>query len=309
MYDEEQLSSLNILLSSKNCIAILFPPFFMLFFCDHHSDQRCKHDRIDKYQCEKINAVPGIISSDGLSVCVHCDDQYNESDQFCRTCCEQNFFVESSKQVTLASITRSNNFDVSLFVLSATKDVLLKRFALTRHTHPRTIGSKLTLEKAIDIDLKNVDDIMDDIDCFLDTSNLEVKDLRSNLYHILSGKTANPTITFISYGIKNGVPKGLDTSFDVRIIPNPFWVEELKELNGGDQEVIDYMLTYPITMDTINHIIDYLDFYLPKLLIKDRANYNIGIACSGGHHRSTFVANYLADHYKEKYNTSVLNNN
>ncbi len=213
--------------------------------------------------------------------------------------------IEEAKTVKETAVQNSD-FHVSLFVLSATKEVLLKRFALTRHTHPRTIGSKLTLEQAIDLDLKSVDAIIDDTDCLLDTSNMEVKDLRNNLYHILSEKTDNPTITFISYGIKNGVPKGLDTSFDVRIIPNPFWVEELKQLNGADQKVIDYMLSFPVTMETINHIISYLDFYLPKLLIKDRANYNIGVACSGGHHRSTFVANYLADHYKDKYNTLAI---
>lgn len=201
----------------------------------------------------------------------------------------------------------NKKFKLTLIILSAEKDVLLKRFTLTRHVHPSTIGTSLTLEQAIDNDLKYVNGCMEHVGIFIDTSNLEISDLRKQLTRLLSlNKKKGTSLTFISYGLKNGTPKGLDTSFDVRIIPNPYWLEDLRDLSGGDQKVIDYLLSFPITMKTINKIIDYLDFFIPELLKKERPNYNIGIACSGGCHRSTFVANYIAKHYARKYNTAAI---
>ena len=89
--------------------------------------------------------------------------------------------------------------------------------------------------------------------------------------------------------------------FDVRSIPNPYWVESLAPLNGGDQEVIDYIMSFDVTKKLLKDIIDYLEFYIPEMQKTGRASYTIGIACSGGQHRSTFVANYLRDYFKDKY--------
>lgn len=109
-------------------------------------------------------------------------------------------------------------------------------------------------------------------------------------------------VTFFSFGIKNGVPREVDTFLDVRAIPNPFWVEELKNLTGEDQKAIDYMMSSPITKETISSIINYLDNQF-AIIEQEKENYVVGIACTGGQHRSVFVANYLRDYYSKKFNT------
>lgn len=201
---------------------------------------------------------------------------------------------------------QNQNYDVILAVITCNKDELLKRYSLTRHIHPLTIINNVSLEKAIDQDLELADALSEDASILINTTNLELKSLRAQLFAILTNNTNKITVTFISFGLKFGPPRGLDTFFDVRALPNPFWVEELKELTGADQKIKDFLLSDPITMKLINKIINYLDFYLPLLSVKERKNYTIGICCSGGQHRSTFVANYLAEHYKDKYTTFVI---
>ena len=113
-------------------------------------------------------------------------------------------------------------------------------------------------------------------------------------------------VNFISFGFKNGTPSGLDMIFDVRNIPNPYWVENLKELTGYDLEVIEYMKSFPQTRTLLNRITTFLSSHLPEMQGCGRTSYNIGIACSGGQHRSTFVANYLKEYYSDNYVTHVM---
>ena len=110
-------------------------------------------------------------------------------------------------------------------------------------------------------------------------------------------------VKFLSFGIKYGVPREVDTFLDVRAIPNPYWISELKDLTGEDKKAIDYMMSFPITMETINSIISYLDKVF-AIVEKEKDKYVVGIACTGGQHRSTFVANYLRDYYSDKFKTS-----
>lgn len=194
-------------------------------------------------------------------------------------------------------------FHVTFILLTTEKDELIKRYALSRHAHPRSILDNISLEEAIDLDVKETLSLANVVDYEIDTTKLTTKELRINLYNKLQGKdTDNITkITFLSFGLKNGIPVGLDAMFDVRIIPNPYWVESLAPLNGGDQEVIDYIMSFDVTKKLLKDIIDYLEFYIPEMQKTGRASYTIGIACSGGQHRSTFVANYLRDYFKDKY--------
>lgn len=201
---------------------------------------------------------------------------------------------------------KHDEFETVLTLISCEKDELLKRFRLTRHIHPSMVERKFSLEKAIDEDLKYVDALRESAAVFVDTTRLNLQSLRSHLYGALTNSDNKISVTFISYGLKYGVPKGLDISFDVRIIPNPYWIDNLRERNGMDKEIKDYLLSFPITKQLIKSIIKYLDFYLPNLNTKERKDYTVGISCSGGQHRSTFIANYLMQHYKHKYESSVI---
>ncbi len=193
-------------------------------------------------------------------------------------------------------------------VLGCEEDELLKRYALTRRVHPRSVTEKISPNEAIKEDINDILEVRKHADLYIDTTSLTVKQLRVRLYKFLENveKDKMTSVNFISFGIKNGIPQGIDMFFDVRLIPNPYWVEELKELTGKDAKVIDYMRSFPITQEVIDNIINFLDVELAKLQESGRGNYTIGIACSGGQHRSTYVANYLAEHYSKIYRTQTF---
>ena len=166
----------------------------------------------------------------------------------------------------------------------------------------------LPLEEAIDKDLLDANALVPDVDLTLDTSSLSVKLLRQFIREFidLNNKDKGMIVNFISFGLKNGTPSGLDMIFDVRSIPNPYWVEELRELTGYDQKVIDYMNKFPQTKTLLNRITTFLSSQLHEIQEGGRTSYNIGIACSGGQHRSTFVAKYLADYFADTYVTNII---
>ncbi len=203
-----------------------------------------------------------------------------------------------------------NRDDVSwkLIVLNCEQNELLKRYALTRRVHPRSVIQKISPTDAIKQDVDDVLSIVNEANLFIDTTSLTVKQLRAKLYKFLANVEDDKmtSINFISFGIKNGIPQGIDCFFDVRLIPNPYWVEDLRELTGEDQKVIDYMQSFTITQEVIDNIVNYLTKYLYETQKSGRGSYTIGIACSGGQHRSTYVANYLADYFAKDYRTSVV---
>ena len=214
--------------------------------------------------------------------------------------------IEGAEQVYKIA-KEDERFETKFILLQTEKDELIKRYALSRHAHPRSILQKMSFGKAIDLYVQDAEELTKYADYEINTTQLTIKELRTNLYNKLTGKeTDNITkITFISFGIKNGIPVGLDTMFDVRIIPNPYWIERLSSLTGADQEVIDYIMSFDVSHQLIDQIIQFLEYYIPKVQESGRASYTVGIACSGGQHRSTFVANYLADYFKDRYEVST----
>ena len=203
---------------------------------------------------------------------------------------------------------KDNRYKTKFILLTTEKDELIKRYALSRHVHPRSILHNVSLEDAIDQDVKDALDLVGIADYEIDTTRLTQKELRINLYNKLQGRdTENITkITFMSFGLKNGIPVGLDAMFDVRVIPNPYWIERLAPLNGSDKEVIDYLESFEVTHKLLKEIVNYLEYYIPEMQKTGRASYTIGVCCSGGQHRSTYVANYLRDHFKDKYEVDVF---
>ena len=199
-------------------------------------------------------------------------------------------------------------FKTTFILLRTEKNELINRYALSRHIHPRSIIHKMSLEEAIDLDIKDTFELGGIADFSIDTTRLTTKELRVNLYNKLLGKdTENITkITFISFGLKNGIPVGLDAMFDVRIIPNPYWIARLAPLTGADKEVIDYMMSFEVTEKLLNDIVTYLKNYIPEMQKSGRASYTIGVCCSGGQHRSTFVANYLKQYFEKDYSCEVF---
>ena len=209
---------------------------------------------------------------------------------------------------TIEVIKKRKDANFRIVILNCDKDELLKRYALTRRVNPRSVIQKISPTEAIEQDINDILSIVNEADYYIDTTSLTVKQLRANLYKYLSGVEEDKmtSVTFISFGIKNGIPQGIDTFFDVRLIPNPYWVEELKGLTGEDQKVIDYMRSFDVTQEVLDNLTNYLTNFLKELRKSGRGSYTIGIACSGGQHRSTYVANYLRDYFSKDYRTQSI---
>lgn len=198
------------------------------------------------------------------------------------------------------------DIELTTIILTCSSDVIIKRYALSRHAHPLAIRREIPLNDAVEQEIDLSVHCQPLADFFIDTSYLTPKELRNRIYeHLENRKLGRLVLQFTSFGVKNNIPKDLDMFLDVRVIPNPFWIETLKDLNGLDKPVIDYMLSFDVTKRFLQEVTDYLDHLIPLIIETGRPYYNIGIACTGGKHRSVFVAEYLAEHYKETYHVAI----
>lgn len=199
---------------------------------------------------------------------------------------------------------KHKNFRVIFFGITCDASTLHERYRLSRKVHPKE-PKGMSLEEAINNDLANMRKLRDYFDVYIDTAKLTKNEFRNRIYDAVIGNERKFTVAFTSFGYKIAVPQDIETVFDVRLLPNPFWVPELKNKTGLDQEVKNYVLNAPETKEYLRHVIEYLDFYLEELKKNDRKHASIGFACSGGQHRSVAIAEYLAKHYAKKYHVSV----
>ena len=195
-------------------------------------------------------------------------------------------------------------FKLKFFGVTCEESELIERYRLSRKLHPKQ-PKGVTLEEAIKGDIKMIRKLTDLFDVFIDTSKISKRDLRNRIFEGIIGDKKKFIVAFSSFGYKVAVPQDIETVFDVRLLPNPFWVPALKEKTGLDEEVKDYVLSAPETKEFLIHVIAYLDFYLEELRKNERNHAHISIACSGGQHRSVVIAEYLAKHYSKKYFTSI----
>jgi UPF0042 nucleotide-binding protein len=181
-----------------------------------------------------------------------------------------------------------------ILFLDASTDVLVKRFESVRRPHPLQNGGRVV--DGINQERELLSVLMNRADMVIDTSNLSVHELSTRLYEEMLGKGLT-TVAFhiFSFGYKYGLPIDADFVADVRFLPNPYWIPQLRELNGNDKLVREYVLSSPGAQE-------FLDVYSRTLLIaaegyakEDKHFVTVGIGCTGGQHRSIAIANALAD--------------
>ena len=203
-------------------------------------------------------------------------------------------------------LRKRNDIELQTIILTASSEIIMKRYALSRHAHPLAISQSISLVDAINKEVELAASCHDIADFFIDTSSLTPKELKSTIYECIEGKKSGKlTIQFTSFGIKNDRPKDLDMFLDVRSLPNPYWVASLKDLTGLDKEVGDYILSFDASNKMLDEMIKFLTFQIEMIKDEGRPYYNIGIACTGGQHRSVFVAEYLAKYFSNKYRVLV----
>ena len=199
-------------------------------------------------------------------------------------------------------------YSIEILFLEAEKEVMIRRFKETRRPHPM-ITSKVAadIEEAIDKEKSQLSVLRESADKIVDTSNYTPHQLRqliiSSYGHTDSKKGLN--ITLISFGYKFGPPQSADLLFDVRFLPNPFFVTELRQLNGLDKKVAGYVLASPDTWELLTRLNNLLDFLIPRYVKEGRSYLIAGVGCTGGKHRSPVIVQELARNIKEHHGIEV----
>jgi UPF0042 nucleotide-binding protein len=191
--------------------------------------------------------------------------------------------------------------ETQVLYLDAQVDSLLQRFGETRRRHPLSTES-IPLAEAIDRERELLEPISSCANLVLDTSQMTVYELRDEIKQRLLGSSAGTmSILIQSFGFKRGVPADADLVFDVRMLPNPHWVKELRLKTGLDDEVATFLENQPMTAELYNDIRHYLDNWLPRYREGNRSYMNIALGCTGGQHRSVYLADRLFKHYQTQY--------
>lgn len=206
---------------------------------------------------------------------------------------------EQEKQLEQELTKLANTIDVQSFFLSSNDEVLLKRYSETRRLHPLS-QSHTSLNDAIQMEGQMLLPLSKMMDHFIDTSQLNIYDLSDKIRQILLGKiTKELVITFESFGFKYGMPSNADFMFDVRFLPNPHWEPNLRPLTGLDKPVQDFLVNQPMVNKFIWQIDNLFQTWLPELERNNRSYLTIAIGCTGGQHRSVYIAEQLAMRFRQ----------
>ena len=193
-------------------------------------------------------------------------------------------------------LKKQEGLTVSLWFLEASDATLVRRFSETRRPHPlspdRSVSESIAQEREL---LAPIRELADHI---LDTSALNIHDLRKHAYTLFGEQEARPLILLVSFGFKFGVPSESDLVFDVRFLPNPHFVPHLKALSGEDAAVMEFMNEKPETAEFLSRLQGFLDFLIPQYEKEGKSYVTISVGCTGGRHRSVFVTEALGKHFE-----------
>ena len=180
-----------------------------------------------------------------------------------------------------------------ILYLEASDEVLVKRYKETRRAHP--LAKQGRVEDGIRLEREKLLYLKENATYILDTSQLLTRDLKKALEQILVEEKnfKNLMITVLSFGFKYGIPNDCDLVFDVRFLPNPYYVDGLKYKTGNDEEVQDFVMDYEISHIFLDKLVDMLNFLIPNYILEGKNQLVIGIGCTGGKHRSVTLANKL----------------
>lgn len=198
----------------------------------------------------------------------------------------------------LFTYIETRNVKTHIIFLDARDEILIKRFSETRRKHPLTSNST-DLKGAIISETELLAPIHTRADQIVDTSSLSVHQLRNLIHKLVTGSESLETaIQFQSFGFKHGLPADADLVFDVRCLPNPFWVPQLRGCSGNDIEVQEYLSQQPLVDTMIKSITEFLNTWVPEYEKSNRSYITVAIGCTGGQHRSVYVCNQLAKQFK-----------
>lgn len=216
-----------------------------------------------------------------------------------------NMFTEIANVINRA---RLEGHSFKILFLDAKLDTLLIRYKETRRKHPLSYELKGgTVEDAVALEAQLMQEVKAMADYVIDTTYMTLKQLKERVVSLFTGDQGDSLqLTFVSFGFKYGIPLEADLIFDVRCLPNPFYIKELRPLTGLDESVREYILQFDETSEFMKRLTDFLDYSVPLYKAEGKSEVVIAIGCTGGKHRSVTVARLLYTHFTEQLQKSTI---
>ncbi|MEE4244935.1 MAG: RNase adapter RapZ [Kangiellaceae bacterium] len=212
----------------------------------------------------------------------------------------RSFSQDLEKFSELLESIKTDGDEFQVYFIDADDATLLKRFSETRRRHPLT-QSGYSLREAIAKERELLEPVAVTADLLIDTSSMTPYALRDYIRErVLIKHQASMDVMFQSFGFKNGIPTDADYVFDVRCLPNPYWDPNLRDYNGTQDPIVDYLEQQPEVMELFWQLKVFLHTWLPRFEQDNRSYMTIAIGCTGGHHRSVYMAEKLASHFRDE---------
>ena len=210
--------------------------------------------------------------------------------------------------VEVLSGKEESNYDIRIIYLDIKTHIALKRYKLTRRKHPYADRFNGDIEKALEYEKKTLASLRSRADNVIDTSDITENQLKRRLAHILFGGDREiMNIHVMSFGFKHGMPTDADFVIDVRCLPNPYWVESLRDKTGLDDEVKNYVFSFDESQKLLDKLIDMLDFLNPLYIKEGKSQIVFAVGCTGGNHRSVAIAEALKEHFQKRWGNVSVN--
>lgn len=206
---------------------------------------------------------------------------------------------------TVLQKLKKNGYEYEILFMDANDATLIKRYKETRRMHPLAVGGRV--EDGVTKEREILSDIKKRADYVIETTNLLTRELKEEIQRIFvdNEEYNSLMISVTSFGFKNGIPIDADLVFDVRFLPNPFYIDELKHKTGEDKEVQDYVMQFPEAGTFRDKLKDMIEFLIPNYVREGKHSLVIAIGCTGGKHRSVTLANELYQALKDKGNYGI----
>lgn len=194
---------------------------------------------------------------------------------------------------------RAEGHVIKIVFLDASNEVLVRRFSESRRPHPLAVGKSALAGIAAERQI--LTRLLDEADLVVDTSILTIHDLKRFLSQAFAveRRTARISLSLVSFGYKHGLPFDADLVFDTRFLPSPHFIDDLRPLTGLDSQIGEFIMRASVAKPYLERLMDLLDFVTPLCEEEGRAYLTIALGCTGGHHRSVFLAEQLAGHFRE----------
>ena len=211
---------------------------------------------------------------------------------------EEKDFLKDSRRII--QNLRREGYPIEILFLESSNPILMRRFSETRRQHPLAVGG--SIREGLGLERERLQAIRDMANQVIDTSQLNVHQLKEKIqqYAQEGSSTGQMTVTLLSFGHSFGVPFEADLLMDVRFLPNPYFVEELKRLKGDHPKVAEYVLQWEETKEFLRHIQGLIRFLLPLYERERKTHVTIAVGCTGGRHRSVVIINQLAEMLRDE---------